>query len=1653
MTRFRTYLVRILVLLLVASMLLPLVACRRNQEDPETEPSATVGEMTTYTVQITSVGGLALSGVGVYIYEDQTLAELVWFDQTDAEGKMTFTDLARDTYVAVLSDVPTGYAVEDYYPITGETTKIELKAAQMDGNNTDVVYKLGDMMMDFTVTGPDGTVYTLSELLQQKKAVVLNFWYVECGPCKAEFPYLQEAYEKYSEDIALLAMNPINTQEDIAAFQKENGYTFPMVSCGPEWEKLMGITAYPTTVVIDRFGNICLIHKGSIDNAKTFEDTFAYFTADDYEQKLIQDITELETEAEAGSAENPNEIGGQASFAVEVEAGKEVYTEVYKAKGMYMSIYGKNQDFYVIYNDKKYTPDSSGMVGFVVVTGDNYTPSVFGVGNTGKETQTFSVYLSFLAGTFNNPYAMKLGEFTVYVSAGNDQGVNYVWYAEESGKLTVQCLSATAGINYGYTLYNTNTMAVRSLEEDGSKDDKGIPAVSVVVNKGDKVLLTASTLPDDSNSYPAGTFKFLASFEAGEGTKVEKIEKIDYTVTVIDEAGKPLKNVAVWLNKDGHTASAKTDDKGIVTMNLEKGTYSGSISVPEGYTLENNSFELTEAKPTATVKLAKAVDTRVEYTVKAVDPEDQPVAGVEILILGTGSDVTDQDGTVTFKLEPGNYSVLTGTLPAGFTCSEMITLTADVLTGTLTLAYAPGTEQNPIALTEEVNSVTNAGTVYYSAQFNGAVMDITGPADFQVLMNGQTIDAAEGQLSQPITAADPRTPAVFAIVGDGEYTVRFTYPVGHRMNPAQMILGDNRTTQAAGASDYYYNWIAIGNGELTITMDADAQWLYSIANLTTGVAGETHWSDDETPVVSETVAVSEGDKIQVVVNTYDPANMFQTPAGDVGFEAAFLWTLYCDSFTTAPVPAGGSWRYRLTSPEGGTMTIESANAYVIYGSTTYGADSTGKVTLTLGTEEAAELVIGNMDADAQSFEVSFSWPTGTRRNPTVVRWRFPQTVTTRLSAGDTDGQYYLISPTQTGTLTITKNGSTAANPDYTVLLDRNNGEEILEPEADDVKKTISVYVFPDDQLLLHVQAKPEADGTYPAVNAPNVFSFTPDYSTYTVTYDANGGTLTGAATAETSGGRLAEMAADPVRTGYIFLGWFDAAVGGKQITTDTTIRADMTVYAQWEKVEYTVTFDPRGGTLEGQTTARTEDYKLTALPEAAMEGYTFLGWFDLPAGGAQITTDTVFTDNTTVYAQWKSNSADSGVGQTITYQVSVINEKGEPVTNGVYVTWQNADYMETRLINNASGSTSANLPVGTYTVMLTMTGTYQDYRYDTASAVTTAEKNDVTIQIGKPLSSTAVQTDYGDVVTLDVPMGATYVKLSSSQPNYAVIDGKAYCFFRYLATEEGKYSFTTSNGAVISNWGTNTFYIKDQTTDAQREANAFVMDIYEENFPEESHVVAMLFAVEVTVEYADTILLVQDAGDVEYTYMRAPFLIYEGTQVPAVNYENGVPVAVEENIYHLTTGGKSLAYVNMLTDKAVKGDDGLYHLNSKTGPVLYVNLGADAPYISMGTLTGAIGQYGTGFKKIFFNADGTPAVNADGSYKKEDYTDAMVAYCLHVDPTYGVYPLTDDLIYMLQHGGEFKGWYTPGSGTYLFEETNIEVDNSLAWMFAVCYLK
>ena len=74
-----------------------------------------------------------------------------------------------------------------------------------------------------------------------------------------------------------------------------------------------------------------------------------------------------------------------------------------------------------------------------------------------------------------------------------------------------------------------------------------------------------------------------------------------------------------------------------------------------------------------------------------------------------------------------------------------------------------------------------------------------------------------------------------------------------------------------------------------------------------------------------------------------------------------------------------------------------------------------------------------------------------------------------------------------------------------------------------------------------------------------------------------------------------------------------------------------------------VYFDANGGICTSAAERTNADGQLTSLPTATMEGYTFDGWYTETVGGTKVTTSTVFTGDTTVYAHWtvKSTAASS----------------------------------------------------------------------------------------------------------------------------------------------------------------------------------------------------------------------------------------------------------------------------------------------------------------------------------------------------------------------------------------------------------------------------
>ena len=82
--------------------------------------------------------------------------------------------------------------------------------------------------------------------------------------------------------------------------------------------------------------------------------------------------------------------------------------------------------------------------------------------------------------------------------------------------------------------------------------------------------------------------------------------------------------------------------------------------------------------------------------------------------------------------------------------------------------------------------------------------------------------------------------------------------------------------------------------------------------------------------------------------------------------------------------------------------------------------------------------------------------------------------------------------------------------------------------------------------------------------------------------------------------------------------------------------------------EFTVNFNANGGSVS-PSSATTKDGKLESLPTPTYDGYTFLGWYTEETGGDEVTTDTVFTKDTTIYAHWQKQAAQE---YTVTFDAN-----------------------------------------------------------------------------------------------------------------------------------------------------------------------------------------------------------------------------------------------------------------------------------------------------------------------------------------------------------------------------------------------------------------
>lgn len=123
----------------------------------------------------------------------------------------------------------------------------------------------------WTLKDLNGKSVSLSDF--KGKVVVLDIWATWCPPCRAEIPHFIELQNEFKDKgVTIVGMSVDSTgPADVAKFVQTNGMNYPIVMADEKTATAYGADqGIPTTVVIDRQGNIVASHLGLTDK-ETFE--------------------------------------------------------------------------------------------------------------------------------------------------------------------------------------------------------------------------------------------------------------------------------------------------------------------------------------------------------------------------------------------------------------------------------------------------------------------------------------------------------------------------------------------------------------------------------------------------------------------------------------------------------------------------------------------------------------------------------------------------------------------------------------------------------------------------------------------------------------------------------------------------------------------------------------------------------------------------------------------------------------------------------------------------------------------------------------------------------------------------------------------------------------------------------------------------------------------------------------------------------------------------------------------------------------------------------------------------------------------------------------------------------------------------------------
>ena len=260
-----------------------MISCKGNDSSSNSVTSSSISENLNnpeYSIKVTSLSGKPLVGVKVEIYEGTSLVDEV---ETDDSGFVK-TRLEDKDYSVEFKNLPNGYFFDKDVSLVKGTQEYTFKASSSvieENAPSGTIYQIGDLVYDFEVKTSDGDTFKLSDAIQDYDAVMINFWYRTCYWCNEEFPFMEEAYQDYKNEIGFIALSHMDTNAAIDDFKYDNELSFPMANDTTQYG-LFGVTGCPTTVIIDRYGLLAFVETGAITSKEGFTEVFDQYIGDNY---------------------------------------------------------------------------------------------------------------------------------------------------------------------------------------------------------------------------------------------------------------------------------------------------------------------------------------------------------------------------------------------------------------------------------------------------------------------------------------------------------------------------------------------------------------------------------------------------------------------------------------------------------------------------------------------------------------------------------------------------------------------------------------------------------------------------------------------------------------------------------------------------------------------------------------------------------------------------------------------------------------------------------------------------------------------------------------------------------------------------------------------------------------------------------------------------------------------------------------------------------------------------------------------------------------------------------------------------------------------------------------------------------------------------